>query len=550
MRNKLIVGAMITAGSLIIPGQGFAQYVKVNETDSIQERYFNWFNMSPSADNMQGVATEQTYQELLKGKKPRKKIRVAVIDSGIDVEHEDLKAKIWTNEKEIPGNGIDDDENGYVDDIHGWNFIADSEGNNVVHETLEVTRLYRKLKPKYDGKTADQIADADQAEFELYQTVKEEFETESGQLQGQYRQIAQLAEQFKAADEALRTATGKESYTLEDLKNLETSNPQTMQMRDMIMSMMERGTTLERIEGYRDYLAARMNYHFNLDLVTRPNYDEQVSTPYYGNNDVIAEEADHGTHVAGIIGAVRGNDLGMDGVADYIEIMAVRAVPDGDERDEDVANAIRYAVDNGADVINMSFGKSFSPNKPMVDDAIRYAEEKGVLLVHAAGNDSNNLDEKVNFPTDKLNGTKKRPSNFITVGASSIDAEGHFAAPFSNYGKKSVDVFAPGTNIFSTVPGSRYRNMQGTSMAAPVVSGVAALLLSYYPEMTPADVKKILIKSGSKYKKVETILPGTGGEEAEMIQFSKLSSGKVVVNVYEAFKLAEKKYGVIGTQEG
>jgi subtilisin family serine protease len=269
--------------------------------------------------------------------------------------------------------------------------------------------------------------------------------------------------------------------------------------------------------------------------VVKDNYDDP-NDRFYGNQDVMGTDASHGTHVSGIIGAVRNNNIGMKGVANHVEIMTIRAVPDGDEHDKDIANAIRYAVDNGAWVVNMSFGKSFSPEKKWVDEAVAYAESKGVLLVHAAGNDSKDVDVEDNFPSqNQFNDTNRIFSNWINVGASG-SSENEIAATFSNYGKREVSVFAPGVRIYSTIPGGNtYGEKDGTSMASPVVAGLASLILSYYPELTAQQVKSILEKTVTKINGKVVTLPGT---EDEMVAMEEISSAGGIVNAYEALKLA------------
>jgi cell wall-associated protease len=307
----------------------------------------------------------------------------------------------------------------------------------------------------------------------------------------------------------------------------------------------------------------------------------------YGNNDVTGPDAKHGSHVAGIIGADRYNNIGIMGVANNVSIMAIRVVPTGDERDKDVANGIRYAVDNGAKVINMSFGKGYKWDKKVVDEAVKYAEEKGVLLVHAAGNDNLNNDtadvypnkyyEGAEFEAYKLankkpskpnfkpqlnnnNGMQQRPGynkpaeikpitldsnkyklphakNWITVGASTYKDDELLKADFSNYGKYNVDVFAPGFLINSSVPGSKYDVFDGTSMAAPVVSGLAALILSYYPNLTAVQVRDIIIKSVTKVNHKVKYKNDKG--ENIRVPFADICVSGGIVNAYNALKLAE-----------
>jgi cell wall-associated protease len=257
----------------------------------------------------------------------------------------------------------------------------------------------------------------------------------------------------------------------------------------------------------------------------------------------------HGTHVSGLIGAVRNNGIGVDGVADNVKIMMLRVVPDGDEYDKDVALAIRYAVDNGAKVINMSFGKYFSPEKRWVDSAVKYAEQHDVLIVHASGNESNDVDVKENYPNCWLKQWRTNATNFINVGASSDPKiSGGIAAEFSNYGKETVDVFAPGVRIYSTFPGgNHYGNLQGTSMAAPIVTGLAALLRTYYPELTAVQVKKIIEES--TFKPDATVISIKPGSKSEEVPFSVLSKTGGIINAYKAVMDADSaRYASTNTE--
>jgi subtilisin family serine protease len=506
----------------------------------------NWFNLDPVSDKINGISTEKAYNELLQGKES-KTVLVAVIDSGIDIDHEDLKDIIWVNEDEIAGNGIDDDNNGFIDDVHGWNFIGGEEGN-VDKETYELTREYKRLSSLYLGKTEKDVSRKERDEFAQWLEIKNEFEAKQNEAQGNYMMYNRIYTELERYNRLFKAYLNTDKIDYETIKEV-TSNDVVIDMSKALLvniwesidESADMDLLVEDFKQYSDELEKDANFRYNLNFNSReivgddPSKLDEIG---YGNNDVKGKDTDnfHGTHVAGIIAAKRGNDLGIDGVADNVRIMAVRAVPDGDERDKDVANAIRYAVDNGAQIINMSFGKGYSPHLEYVQEAIEYANAKGVLLVHAAGNAAENIDETNNFPNDRF-GKKGRFPNWIEVGASSWEGtEDNFIGSFSNYGKKSVDVFAPGVAINSTKPGDEYENADGTSMASPVTAGMAALLLSYYPELSATQLKDIIMKSTRKLDGLKVTTPGTIDEQ---VNFSKLSVSGGIINAYEAVKLAE-----------
>ena len=430
------------------------------------EGTLNWYN-----NEDQGMFTEKAYKFLKK--KKSKTVIVGVIDSGVDIEHEDLKGQIWINEGEIAGNGIDDDNNGYIDDVHGWNFLGNEKGEHVNEARFEKTRILAQLSAKYEGIDPNSI-DQDE-EFKLYLKVKEEVEAGRAQFEQYMGMIDQLP------------------------------------------------------PDAQEYIRAQMDYNLNVDFDDRSLIgDDQndFSDTQYGNNDVEGPDALHGTHVSGIIGALRGNDLGGDGVAENVKIMVLRAVPNGDEFDKDIALAVRYAVDNGAMVINMSFGKAYSPHQKEVYEAFKYADEKGVLLIHAAGNDAKDIDVEPNYPTSMYSFQTEPLDHFVTIGASTKNKGAEMVASFSNYGAKGVDVFAPGFEIWNSVPQSEYMNLQGTSMAAPMVAGAAAMLKSYYPSLSMKEIKDALYSSSVKYPKVEG--------------FAAKSVTGGVINIYNAAKVCKK----------
>lgn len=525
------------------------------DTTATKEIPDDWYLKDPETDSVQGVSAERAYATLLKGK-PSRTVVVAVIDSGVDIEHEDLKDNIWINEDEVAGNGLDDDNNGYVDDVHGWNFIGGKE-KNVNADTYEVTREYARLKSKYENVEEKDINKKNRAEYDYWKEVKAKYERDSKFSRDQYDQYMQQYELYTNAfmtihycDSLLQKALGqpvtKSSLAAVNANNdtIEFAKQTLSRILESVEGDVEVSVFLQELAGYIDQLKegvehyeTAVEYGYNTEFDSRTivgdNYAD-VNEKYYGNNDVEGPFAKHGTHVAGIIAANRKNEIGVKGIADNVKIMSVRAVPNGDERDKDIANAIRYAVDNGANIINMSFGKGFSPHKEVVDKAVKYAESKGVLLIHAAGNDGDDLDQKSNFPNRSYSaGGQAR--NWLDIGASSWRADENFVGSFSNYGKKSVDLFAPGVQIYSTTPGDSYENLQGTSMAAPATSGVAAILMSYYPHLSAEDVREILRKSTHRFDGLEVTKPGS----KDAVSFESLSNSGGMVNAYEAVKLAE-----------
>jgi subtilisin family serine protease len=517
----------------------------------------DWFLRDPNSDQVQGISTEKAYGTLLLGK-PARKVRVAVIDSGIDVDHEDLKDIIWTNEKEIPDNGIDDDKNGYVDDIHGWNFIGGKDGS-VNEDTYEVTREYVRLKPLYDSIDEKKIKKKQRDEYELWKTVKADFEKEVQSNKEQYEVFTQQYSLYSNAhstlsycDSIISNSMGVTSVSKSALAAMTATNDTVRFAKETLLKVLENvegdvqvneflaelALYLEDLKEGVDHFKAAVEVGYNPEHNSRTIVGDNPHDPYekhYGNNDVKGSNAKHGTHVAGIIGASRKNDLGVKGVADNVEIIPIRVVPpNGDERDKDIANGIIYAVDNGAQIINMSFGKDYSPHKDAVDKAVKYAEDKGVLLVHAAGNEGEDLDSSSQFPT-RYYKNKKVARTWLEIGASSWSGDSSMVASFSNYGKKSVDVFAPGVEIYSTTPGNEYEGLQGTSMASPIASGIAALVWSYFPDLTAEQVKTVLTESSRKFDGLKVTKPGS----TELVPFNQLSISGGIVNAYEAIKMAE-----------
>jgi subtilisin family serine protease len=493
--NKTIIRLSLAVFTLGITNVMYAQTKEEKEEAKRLKAIPNWYNGKGP-----GMNTEKAYKMLKK--RDSKTVVVAIIDSGIDIEHEDLQGKIWVNEDEIAGNGIDDDNNGYIDDIHGWNFLGNANGENANDIRLEVTRIYAELNKKYGNMPVSIANEQDEKDYALYLEVKEKVETNRAQAQ---QIVAIINQRMDSASEEQKA----------------------------------------QLKAALDYYTTQFEVYYNIDHNGRAIIGDDpndFSDTNYGNNDVEGPDALHGTHVGGIVGAVRGNEIGYDGVANDVKLMSLRAVPNGDEFDKDIALAIRYAVDNGAQIINMSFGKAYSPHAEEVFEAFKYADENGVLCIHAAGNDSKDIDEEPNFPTSMYDFQMKKLDHFLTIGASTrYSKDDELAAPFSNYGSRGVDVFAPGMEILNTVPQSEYQELQGTSMACPMVSGAAALLKSYFPEMSMKDIADVLLKSATSYRGELQVKPGGMSRDEElqsdMVDFGSLSTTGGIINLAEAVKM-------------
>lgn len=536
-----IIGSLFFSFHFLI---SFAQSA-VNKSEKDPSALQGWHLKDKVSDGLHGISLNKAYEYL--NRKRSTPVIVAVIDSGIDTLHEDLKPVLWRNPKEIPGNRKDDDMNGYTDDVHGWNFLGGKDGRNVNEDSYEAARIYHGLKNKYkDIKEISSLSKKDQEEYAMFSKAKGNLESGATEAIGNLLFLRNIYNKSSEADSLLRIVFTP-SFNGNELAGFKPANSKETDAKSVMLAMykgfdMMEANNITLMKEFTDYYKGQERKAESLDTpppayrkeIVKDNY-EDINDRFYGNNDIMAAHSSHGTHVSGIIGAARNNKLGMDGIANNVRIMVLRAVPDGDEHDKDIALAIRYAVDHGAKVINMSFGKSFSPQKKWVDDAVRYAHSKDVLLVHAAGNDGKNIDSADNFPNTEFADTQSSAPNFITVGASGDQEIGGLAADFSNYGKSKVDVFAPGVKIYSCIPGGNtYAFQQGTSMASPVVAGIAALLRSYYPDLTAEQIKYCIENS---VVKLEENVKKPGSEEEQT--FSSLSKTGGIVNAYEAVKVAE-----------
>jgi len=535
MKKVLIAAAFLASFSF-----AFAQ-------DKMQDNDLKtWYHKDFSTTNVYGVNTNNAYKFLeSKGLKPRTVV-VGVLDSGVEVDHPGLINNMWKNPNEIPNNGIDDDKNGYVDDIYGWNFIGGKTAD-VDADNLEVTRMVKKYQPIFEG-TDSAKNKANQAkmpeEYAMYQKSKKLFDEKGSEAKQYYQYFSGFN---NAIPSIIKTLNGKtltkanlaaiKPASQEDSRNLQILNSLVQDAENVGKTPKEVEELLRKeVDGALKHYESQATKHYNLDFDPRKeivgdNYDN-YNEKHYGNNHYEGPDASHGTHVSGIIaGLPHGNEV-QYGVAHKVaKIMTVRAVPDGDERDKDVANAIRYAVDNGAKILNMSFGKAVSPGKKHVWDAMKYAEKKGVLLVKAAGNENQNIGENEYFPTNFMKQSDEKPfvSNMIVVGASTNNNQ-NLRARFSNYNGKMVDVFAPGQEIYSTVPDAKYEYLQGTSMASPVVAGAAAVLWAYMPSLTPQQIKEALVKTVNK----STVNANVDSSA----NFDQISVAGGVIDLYKAAQYA------------
>lgn len=486
----------------------------------------NWQTLDPKADKVYGTGVEEAYKTL--NGKTAKTVIVAVIDGGTDVEHEDLKDVIWTNAGEIPDNGIDDDKNGYIDDVHGWSFLGGKNGD-IEYEATELARMYMRMNKKFKDMNPSSLNAEDAKEYKEFEKIKPEYQKAQAEAESQAMQFSILSD---FVTKVKKQSGGEFSKTA--VKAFVPDNPQDEMIKKrmkLILALVDAKELDEQVsQGAGMIINAAKYNRMNVDSIRQYMVGDDPNNPnerYYGNNHVKGPDALHGSHVAGIIAAVRNNGKGINGIANNVKIMVVRAVPDGDERDKDVANAIRYAVDNGAQIINMSFGKYYSPDKKLVDEAVQYALSKDVLMVHAAGNESKNRDVEESYPCREL-ASGAVASNWIEVGASGYKKGKTIIGSFSNYGKMKVDLFAPGVDIYSTIPDNKYINESGTSMASPSTAGVAAVIRGYFPELKANEVREVLMKTVVPYKR-KVKVPGKRKEKKKLSELC-ISGGFVNTN--------------------
>jgi subtilisin family serine protease len=532
-RLFLLVSILLSTYALLVPQQISAQSQSCSKC---------WYNLDPDKDKSMGVSSNRAYSELLEGKEATPVV-VAIIDGGTDIDHEDLQGLIWVNEDEIPNNGIDDDNNGYIDDVHGWNFIGNANGDNLTNSNLEVTRVYRMLSPKYEE--VDSLDELGNEEYLLYLECKRTVDNKNEESESFIETLQTIQSNLHFADSVMSLYFETEDYTDKQLSKVKDEN--FLPLSEFLIYWREQGVTLELIEEYIVETEKEALYRYNLEYDPRGVIGDDWTkneSPYYGNNDVEGKRAGHGTSVAGNVAAIRNNGIGPDGVTENAQLMIIRVVPGGDEYDKDVANAILYAVNNGASIINMSFGKEYSPQKHFVDSALEVANNFDVLIVHAAGNDASNNDVVDNYPLNMDDDRNIINDKFIVVGASTENKGKDLVAPFSNYGNKTVDLFAPGYDIYSCNPNDKYSRADGTSMASPVATGVATIIRAYFPELKAEEVKEILMLSVTKYDKKVWVPSDSEDKKARVKEsFTNLSISGGIINAYNAVKLATERAG-------
>ena len=512
----------------------------------------NWHWRDYVQDSVHGISLHQAYQYLATLPNKPTPIIVAVMDGGVDTNQLELKKILWTNRKEIPGNGIDDDHNGYVDDVHGWNFLGGKDGRNIDKAADEKARIYHKYKLVFENISDENqlTTEAQKKQYQIWKKAAAEIEfSDEDAANLQYIQMATKA--IKKMGNTIIKELNDTNFTIESLAQFQPIGRVTLEakmayLRTLPVLGIDPTTPYaEVISDLNEYIeskekSAKAKDEAPADIraeIIKDNY-QNLSDKFYGNNDITGPNAKHGTHVAGLVASIPDSSWHVNSLYPSIQIMTIRAVPDGDEYDKDIALGIRYAVDNGAKIINMSFGKSFSPEQPWVDNAIRYAAQKDVLIVHSAGNESYNLDVKSVYPNPYSNFLNDTANNIITVAASSdLFINGTLLTDFSNYGPKIVDVLSPGNKIYSTLPGANNHGyLQGTSMAAPIVSHIAAMIRSYYPSLSAVDVKRIIMQGVWKPMDVNTTFPFSQKEAPKTLD--QIASAGGIVNAAKAIQFA------------
>lgn len=504
------------------------------------EELKTWWQKDLEQDTIPGIGLDRAYAELLNGKLG-KEVIVAVLDTKIDINHEDIKDQIWVNTDEIPGNGIDDDANGYIDDVNGWNFLGNSDGEDVITQKEEPARIISEYADYFGKDFSDTLSLKKKKAFREYIVAKTIVEKEIIELNDLIKQTDSLNKIYYKAKDTIKHYTNNKNYSFETVDSLRTKYPEMESYFNLLSLALRYNVTEQDLIDQQNYFVVQRKA-FDIDFNGRKILNDdpsELTDVDYGNN-ILRNNLlvfQHATPVAGLIGASRNNNLGINGILSQVKIMPVVMVAEGDEHDKEVALGIKYAVDNGAQIINMSWGKYQSLHKDWVQDAFRYAAENNVLLVSSAGNAKKNIDIETKYPSDEEEGVEF-VDNYILVGGLTKNLDSTLVSSFSNYGKKTVDIFAPASSIFTLAVDNQYETNDGTSFASPIVAGSAALLKSYFPKLSAVQLKEILLQSGTKLD----ILVNRPGDisGASLVSFSSLSKTGSILNVYNAIELAAR----------
>lgn len=516
------------------------QIKNIGLTTMLDNEYINWYHRTPN-DSMAGIAMDKAY-EYVSNQKPKKKIIVALIDSQLDIYHEELRGAIYINPDEIPGNNLDDDNNGYIDDINGWNYLGTTKGGSIEVGNFQTTRIIRALQRKYGILDLKSFSIEDNNDSALLQSAIEDSKYGIERAQRFIDWAKNLKNLYFEAQERYSYVFVDKSYTLNILDSVVPKDEQEKKVLDNIRYLNKNNLSLEDINSLIEDAYARKYICYNLAYNPYAAIDsipETLSYTGYGHGRVADNpiRKKHATQVAGPMMAKRGNLMGIKGVSNNIQLMVLAVIPYGASRDKDFINAVHYAVDNGARIINYSAGDFYLEHEKEFYEAIEYAHKNGVLFVASAGNSNKDIDDPFYYyhPTGNSFSNSTRFNTFIKVGGINPEIGTKLKTKASNYGKKNVDIFAPGAYIKTTnATQSKYIVLGGTSIASSITSGVAAFILSYYPELSAAQIKDILLSSSTKYDKAVII------KDSTVINFKELSRSGGVINAYNAIRMAEE----------
>jgi len=518
-----VTGCVDKANFAVIPSQNEIEH------SFNKEAINSWHFKDIVLDTIPGTSLEKTYDSILKNKKG-KEIIVAVIDMPIDIKHKNLKDNIWINKDEIPNNDIDDDDNGYIDDINGWNFIGNSNGKINRFVNYEVTRILKN-------------SNIEAKDYAPLAYLKNRYEERYTKALEDTSYINMVSNSKTENENIILKYLGNKALNSKNIDSLKKAHPNDTILQTAITvtnNFIKYGFTEDYISDYKIKAEERISKLLSLNYDERKiigDDSEKIEDKDYGNNNVSQDSKflSHGTPISGLIIAKSINEEDSIEIVDHIKIMPLCISSYGNEHDKDIALAIRYAVNNGAKVINMSIGKEFSLHKNWVFDAFKYAEQHDVLIVSGAGNSKYDLNIYNHYyPNDNINNEREVSDNFIKIGATTYHVNEKLFWKYSNYGNIDVDVFAPGYRIYSTVPTEKKYKLQsgGTSLSCAITSNIAALIRSYYPNLSASQVKHILMDSGVEYtfnvKIGDTLLP-----------FKTLSKSGKVVNAYNALIMAD-----------